>query len=324
MVVTVAAVITAQDRRKYLPDAIRSAVTAGADEIVVVRNFSDPLDESIRLRCNDILVTDPEIGAKHVAGLAAARSDVVCFLDDDDLWEPGKVASVREWFSDPALVYADHFQTPVDTEDRPVVARHPEWAQRVFRPGPVDLLNDFHRFHEENWPGNCSSTCVRRSWTTEFAPWLQKAGWSADTFWLVAAAVSRRPTRFPPDRLTRLRLHDANMSQTRGSDPAQFRERHRVMCERFARGFGVMIEMAQTHGAAGTDLERFLVQRERIFRYWSDLESGRLTRRSSFRFLWQGPRWDHSYAIATMLSTASPDLARRMVYRSSVRRWSVA
>ncbi len=326
MDVSVAAVITAHDRQTFLPEAIRSAVAAGVDEVVVVRNFTGPLEIPSALRSQDLQVTESETGAKQTVGLAACRSDAVCFLDDDDLWDPRKGLAVRDWFAmNPAIQYAVHFQIPVDAVNRPVVARHAEWARRTFEAPSGDLWNGFRTFHDRHWPGNNSSTCVRRVWALGVAPWLARAGWSADTFWFVAAVLAGRDGSriwVAPDRFTRLRLHDANMSQTRGSDRMKFRERHRIMCERFGRASGIMTEMVRSYGAGGTELERFLVEREQIFRYCADLESGRLSRRSALKAVWRGPRGDRSYTLATLLSVGSPELARRAIYRSSLKRWA--
>lgn len=247
---------------------------------------------------------------------------MVSFLDDDDVWLPEKVPSVRTWFERP-IVYACHFQTPIDAEGRPITTSHPEWADKD--PSKLSQFSnvDFRRRHNRLWPGNCSSTSIRRTWGLERKGWLERAGWSADTFWFVAATLSRQEIWIDPTRLTRLRLHTQNMSQTRGSDPVQFRERHRIMSERFAGATSVLREMTkESNPPASPDLDKFLRQREIVFQFWAKLEAGTLRRSDAAGAVWQGPLWDHSFVSGAALAALSPESARRAAYRSSLRRWS--
>ena len=256
---TITAVITAHDRVAFLPFAVRSAVEGGADEVVVVRNFTGPI-EGCEGRYLDILCPTPDTAEKQCRGLEAARGDVVALLDDDDVWTPEKVPRVRELFgASPTLHYYDHAQRPIDSQGRPIQASHPELAGT--HPERFDGWDgqDFGELVRSIWPGNCSSTSVRRSWAVEWIPAAREAGWSADLFWLVAALLSGRSgMRITAEPLTLLRLHDQNMSHARGATPEEFRARHRVASERFARANGTLARIAAERAGPDAPMTRYL------------------------------------------------------------------
>jgi len=321
---TVSAVILAHDRRGFLADAVASARAAGADEIVVVRNFSDPisgLEGPIRdLRC-DV----PETGAKHAVGVSAATGDLVAFLDDDDLWEPSKVARLRAvWPATPGLVYLNHTQRPIDAQGRPGTAHHPELAGREPGRFPSWDRSDFPDLADRIWPGNGSSTVVRRDWALSWLPSLREVGWSADTFWLVAAVLDGRPMAILDEPLTRLRLHDLNMSHARSVTPEEFRARHRQQSERFARAFEGLARLAATRVGPDASIARYLTERAVGFRFFADLESGTHPRRSAAHAIARGGAGrDPGAARTAWVALGSPALARRLLYRSHRRRWGL-
>ncbi|MGI0130675.1 MAG: glycosyltransferase [Thermoplasmata archaeon] len=319
---TVSAVVTAHDRRTFLPDAVGSALASGADEVIVVRNFSGPI-EGCEGRYRDVPCDVPDTGEKEARGVAAAEGDVVAFLDDDDLWETAKVAAVRERFaSRPDLIYFCHRQRPIDVEGRWVDASHPELTgkdpTRFARTDRADLRT----LVEEVWPGNNSSTVVSRRWAMGWLPTLRAAGWSCDLFWFVAALLSDGEMELSPTPLVRLRLHDRNMSSTRGASPEEFRRRHAEASARFARAYDVLARATGDRRGAGSAMGRYLSESAVAFHFFSDLESGLRPRSAAARALRRGPGLHRSGVVGSALVTLiSPAVARRLVYRSSVRRW---
>ncbi|MGA8664513.1 MAG: glycosyltransferase [Thermoplasmata archaeon] len=322
---TITAVITAHDRVAFLPFAVRSAVEGGADEVVVVRNFTGPI-EGCEGRYLDILCPTPDTAEKQCRGLEAARGDVVALLDDDDVWTPEKVPRVRELFgASPTLHYYDHAQRPIDSQGRPIQASHPELAGT--HPERFDGWDgqDFGELVRSIWPGNCSSTSVRRSWAVEWIPAAREAGWSADLFWLVAALLSGRSgMRITAEPLTLLRLHDQNMSHARGATPEEFRARHRVASERFARANGTLARIAAERAGPDAPMTQYLMRATEGFRFFAALEAGERPRRAALRALSRGAgRGDQGVRLAALAAVVSPGLARRLLFRSSLRRWKL-
>jgi hypothetical protein len=320
--VTVSAVVTAQDRREFLREAVASALASGADEVLVVRNFSGGL-EGLEGRYVDVECRAEETGVKEAAGVESAHGDVVAFLDDDDTWEPTKVPHVRELFgNDPALVYYCHDQAPVDRGGRPVEARHPEWARKDPRRFATWDGRDLWVLFDEIWPGNNSSTVVRRDWALGWTAALREAGWAADRFWFTAALLDRRSTRLEDAPLTHLRLHDLNMSQTRGASPEDFRVRHATSSARFARSSRTLARIASERGGPDSPIASHFSRTAAALGFFADLENGHHPRSSALAVLRHGPGGrDRAVTASALTAVVSPSLARRLLYLSSLRRW---
>jgi Glycosyl transferase family 2 len=320
----VAAVVTAHDRRTFLPFAVRSALDGGADEVIVVRNFDGPI-EGCEGRYRDVRCDVPETNEKEGQGLEASTADVVGFLDDDDLWAPEKVPRLRSRFSeDPLLVYYCNAHRPIDANGQPVQANHPELAERhperftQWDPGQFELLV------RTIWPGNNSSTVVRRSWAVEQLPAFREAGWSADLFWFVTALLSAGHGTIDAEPLSLLRLHGANMSHSRGTSAEEFRVRHQTTCERFARSNGTLARLAAVRRGANDPMTVYLEGASEGFRFFADLEAGRDPRGAARRALRAAAvRRDRGVTWTARVALVSPALARRLLYRSSRRRWSL-
>ncbi|MGA8542560.1 MAG: glycosyltransferase [Thermoplasmata archaeon] len=320
--VTVTAVITAHDRRQYLADAVRSALASGADEVVVVRNFSGPI-EGCEGRYRDVPCDVADSGEKEARGVEVATGDLVGFLDDDDVWEESKVGRIRERFSaDANLGYFCHSQRPIDRAGAFVTAHHPEISGKDPTRFATADRADLRALVETVWPGNNSSTVLRRSWAIDWLPKLREAGWACDLFWFVAALLSERGIELSAEPLVRLRLHDQNMSQTREASPEQFRERHATASARFARAYDVMARATSERRGPYAAMTRYLSEGAVAFHYFADLENGAHPRGSAWRALVHGPGLRRRGVVGSALvALLSPGAARRLLYRASERRW---
>lgn len=112
---TVSAVIPTYNGTRYLVEAVQSALaqTYGLLEIIVVDDGSGDDIEKLLLPFPDKVVYMRQENAGPAAarnkGVSLARGDVIAFLDDDDLWRPGKTAAqIRYLEENPecALVYS--------------------------------------------------------------------------------------------------------------------------------------------------------------------------------------------------------------------------
>jgi|HubBroStandDraft_1064217.scaffolds.fasta_scaffold23523_2 Glycosyl transferase family 2 len=320
--VTVSAVVTAHDRREFLAEAVRSALDSGADEVIVVRNFDGPI-EGCEGKYRNLRCDVAESGEKEARGLDAATGDVVAYLDDDDVWEAAKVPRIRERFgADARLVYFGHAQRAIDRSGQFVRATHREMEGKDPTRFAQADRDDLGFLVERVWTGNNSSTVVRRSWGSEWVASLREAGWACDLFWFVAALLSDGGIELSSEALVRLRMHDQNMSQTRGATPEQFRRRHGTASARFARAYDLMARVAATRRGEESRTVRYLREGAVAFHFYADLENGEHSRSSAWRALGRGPGFrDRRVVLAALVAVVSPGLARKLLYRSSVRRW---
>ena len=126
----VSVIVTAHDRRRYLPEALRSLERQTLDkekfEVIVVKNFEDPISDSI-IRRNGWknVVTDVKpLGGKIAIGIQESRGEVITFLEDDDLYRPERLQVVERKFREVKnLVYFHNDQVVIDEDGNAVPAR---------------------------------------------------------------------------------------------------------------------------------------------------------------------------------------------------------
>ncbi len=113
----VSVVVGAHLRVQYLKRAVESVARERPDEIIVVKFAEDPeLDAELASMGARVHRTkEPLAGGKFAEGIELASGDLVVFLDDDDVFLPGKLARVREVFRDPRVVFYTNRFLPFTT-----------------------------------------------------------------------------------------------------------------------------------------------------------------------------------------------------------------
>ena len=127
----ISVVVTAYNRKRYLPDALRSLEAQTLDkskfEVIVVKNFEDlTSDEIIRRNGWRWVYSDEKaLGPFTLAGVEEARGDVIAFLDDDDMYLNNKLSVIYDKFKNlKDLIYLHHAFYVVD-ETGKIIGRHP-------------------------------------------------------------------------------------------------------------------------------------------------------------------------------------------------------
>jgi glycosyltransferase involved in cell wall biosynthesis len=213
----ISVILLAFNRMKYVKGGVASALnqTFPRDryEILVFKNFEDPEIDSY-LAANGVRsLTSPPTSRPRTMRtvLQEARGEILCFLDDDDLFLPDKLATVDRVFTeDPTLGYFHNGFVVVDEDLRPFDRTpFPQAERRVYIPAgdgrtravPPNVLR---------LGFNTSSVSVRRNWLTPYLPSFEhrEAEWS-DTMLLCCALVSGCAVLADPTKLTHYRYHDS-------------------------------------------------------------------------------------------------------------------
>lgn len=123
----VTALITNYNYAEFLGDALDSVLAqdyAGDIEIVVVDDGSTDDSAAVLARYGDRVrvLRQPNRGQLLAmrAGLAASGGDVICLLDADDAWAPGKVTAVVEALGAADVAWVAHGLRLCDTTLRPL------------------------------------------------------------------------------------------------------------------------------------------------------------------------------------------------------------
>ena len=117
----ISVIIWAYRRRKYILEAIESVLNQTLDrkfyEIVVIKNFKeDQMDNFINKKCEKNLYSEnPVQGAMIREALFYSKGDVICLLDDDDIFKKEKLEYVFNLFSSNSdLIYYHHGSILID------------------------------------------------------------------------------------------------------------------------------------------------------------------------------------------------------------------
>jgi glycosyltransferase involved in cell wall biosynthesis len=120
--------------RETLDSVLTQVLDDGAVEIVVVDDGSTDDSREILAsyapRVKSLLQARQGQAAAFNRGLAAASGEVVCLLDSDDVFLPGKLAAVIAAFQDPEVVCVQHFLNDTDAVLNPLPRRFPAWPAR--------------------------------------------------------------------------------------------------------------------------------------------------------------------------------------------------
>lgn len=76
-------------------------------------------------------------------GFREARGEVVCLLDSDDLWLPGKLSRVAPFFDDKGVGGVEHWLRDVDASLQPAPQDFPEWPSRYRKEDFLDARTAF-------------------------------------------------------------------------------------------------------------------------------------------------------------------------------------
>lgn len=222
--------IVAYRRGGFVRDAVRSVVAQSLDrslfEVVLLTNVPD-LDLGSTGEVGGVtLVNMPpgNWGEWVDTALPQCHGEVLCFLDDDDLFEPEKLASVRAAFErHPSVGYLHNRVTrfiegpsaspisPTRGGERPV---GPDCGLIEGRQKTRSVID---RLFWDAGGFNASAIAVRREVLTSLGPLHAELELGHPLALFYAAALGTWDMYFDPAPLTRYRIHSDNRSAPAGS-----------------------------------------------------------------------------------------------------------
>jgi glycosyltransferase involved in cell wall biosynthesis len=219
----VSVIITAYNRREFLEQAIESVASQDIDpalvELIVVTNFeldSNLFSKGIKISS---IVMDGTIGEFLYAGVIASKSDVIAFLDDDDIFKLGKLRAVIDIFAEnPDLCYYHNVPEYLNKYmERINYTRLVERRSYHFSDSKlvVDVRNNLKSIKaaiDINGDFNLSCIAVRRESYLEYLPLLKQITSCPDGFFFWAAIILGERMIIDGRKLTGYRVHNLNIS----------------------------------------------------------------------------------------------------------------
>lgn len=275
----ISVIITAFNRREYVKDAVNSVIGQQFPreeyELIVSNNFSDSSFDSYCQK-NDIInfhCEERAQGAMLARSIERASGELVCFLDDDDLFEQHKLESLSSTFSDdPSLIYYHNDGYYVDAgmerlpdrdsaffdQERRIYLKEEE-KERRFR----DFLKFSQRF-------GSSFITARRSFLQSFAGCLERTVISPDIIITNLALMAKGSVLADTRKLSVYRVHNQQWSNYRKV--------------RTREGLATISERAMA-SAAGYELMHRLALELRMESFGRYLDSLQLARNVSYLLL---------------------------------------
>ena len=187
----ISVIISAHDRKKYLMGAIKSVLDQTLDrkyyEVIVIKNFVESqLDDFIDKNCEKKLYFENwPYNAEIMEALSYAKGEVICLLDDDDLFTREKLEYVFKLFSNRTnLVYYHHGSILMDESG---------------------IIHNTNEKKDTEPDHNCSSIAIRKD-LLQGVDWLDKTKFTLDSVLYYLALDSGREVLTNEEKLSLYRI----------------------------------------------------------------------------------------------------------------------
>jgi len=215
----ISVIITAYNRKEFLLDAFNSALNQTLDrskyEIIVTKNFTDDkIDSYIKKNGGKLVFFEKgSIGEQVVDALKYANGEVICFLEDDDLFTKEKLKYIYSAFlENKNLVYINNAR--IYTDDN---GNHLNKGPSKFEKREKDvIINDFNkkpvallRIQQYTNPWhNQSSIAIKKFALKRFRNALYSIKFSPDLFCYFISLISG-DLLISDQALTKFRVHES-------------------------------------------------------------------------------------------------------------------
>lgn len=214
---SISVIVIGHKRKDFILEALRSAndqsLKRDKYEVICVKNFRDELVDHEIEKYADFTITSKEenFGEKAFTALSISRGEIVCFLDDDDLFSNNKLKYVQELFSDQDRV--DYYHNGRTTD----ISQFRDSGSKLFankkRVVSLDLRvatqKDVFSFLQRYPDFNSSSISIRREIVDSRLESLKRMIMHPDTFFLLCALEGKGILVDDSSVLTFYRLHQS-------------------------------------------------------------------------------------------------------------------
>jgi len=215
----ISVIITAYNRKEFLLDAFNSALNQTLDrskyEIIVTKNFTDDkIDNYIKENGGKLIFFEEGgIGERVADALKYAKGEVICFLDDDDLFMKDKLEYIYNVFlENKNLVYVNNARIYIDDKGNYLNKSLSKFEKRErdiiikdFNKDPVTLL----KIQQNTNPwSNSSSIAVKKFILNRFENALRNINFVPDLFFYFISLISG-DILISNQALTKYRVHES-------------------------------------------------------------------------------------------------------------------
>lgn len=228
-------ILIAHDRQEFIDRAIESvrsqAGLSEPPEVILVTNLPDAWWEGLP---SEFAYKSIRMGGsasdKFLRGYEASTGEVICFLEDDDEYAPGRLAKIESLFrADLSIDFYHNTQMFIDVDSERVSGENGRGPCKVLETDAMDSREIYHLV-KENAAFNVGSIAVRRTLLDSAMRTFGREWFGWDTYLFYAGVTLGRRLVLDPAMGTRVRLHAGNLSAptSAGRSPRAFFERRRA------------------------------------------------------------------------------------------------
>jgi len=215
----ISVIITAYNRKEFLLDAFNSALnqTLSRDkyEIIVTKNFTyDKIDNYIKKNGGKLVFFEEgSIGEQIADALKYAKGQVICFLDDDDLFDKEKLHYIYNIFSKNAnfgyMHNSEYFINENKKKVNTKINMYEKNKSLVLMNKDKRILKLIKVEQDYNPIFNMSSIAIRKNLLINYLKYLKNLKTNQDGFMYFCALNSDFDLYFTNKKLTYYRLHNS-------------------------------------------------------------------------------------------------------------------
>jgi len=222
----ISVIVTAYNRKRFLPYALSSIIkqtlNSSEYEVIVVKNFVDETSDAIIRRhgFREILCENPNQGIHYALALKECKGDIICPLDDDDIFHPKKLEQIKWFFSNiKGLGYVRNSISTFNGHE-PMIDATPR--NDNFKDVLIRNIRSSNVSQTLLFPFNSSSIAIKKDVLTEYYDFLSKIETTIDIFMFYAAYMADCSVLFTSKILTYYRIHESNTSQQYDTNQSDF------------------------------------------------------------------------------------------------------
>lgn len=201
-------VVTAFNRKEYLKFALTSLPTDDNIDIILVTNLEEKIISNSKKRLNYLHNEGKTYGSMIAEGIEESKNNIICFLEDDDIFSAPKIKYVSEVFRiEKNLSYYHNSYVKIDELGNDLGY---EVKKNRLSFGPFSSFKDLKNTMNRGVDHNLSSIAINKQYINakEIAA-LKRINLSVDTY--IFSILLKEGTRLLDDNalLTNYRIHNS-------------------------------------------------------------------------------------------------------------------
>jgi glycosyltransferase involved in cell wall biosynthesis len=206
--VEISVIVTAYNRKEFLNEALSSLEKQTIDknnfEVILLTNFKYDVSDFTTINIRHFIL-DGTVGEYMYKAIRESNGEIVCFLDDDDIYSEEKLLTLSKNFTDDT-VYYKHAVHPFRRKEE-ITGNIAKSSGKIKQIERADLM------HPDIYAYNRTSIALRREFIFNDAEALSKLDVSEDWFFFLAFISSKGKGIYDENKLSYYRKHQSVSSK---------------------------------------------------------------------------------------------------------------